>query len=86
MFCRDVLELRQAECRAWAEVERFKTALDEHSLEQRVKAANEAEAACQKRLAAAESEISELRQSLDAVERYFLSNLSGSTYVSESYW
>jgi E3 ubiquitin-protein ligase BRE1 len=43
--------------------------LDEHSLELRVKAANEAEAACQQRLSATEAEIAELRAKLDASER-----------------
>lgn len=67
--CRDVVELQQAQCRAWAQVERLKAALDEHSLELRVKAANEAEAACQQRLAAAEAEITEHRLRLDVSER-----------------
>lgn len=63
------MELQQSECRAWAQVERLKTALDEHNLELRVKAANEAEAACQQRLTAAEADIAELRQQLDDSER-----------------
>jgi len=58
--------LQQAECRAWVELERLQSALDEHSLELRVKAANEAEAACQQKLTAVEAEIAELRQNLDA--------------------
>jgi E3 ubiquitin-protein ligase BRE1 len=65
-----VIELQLAERRAWAQVERLKAALDEHSLELRVKAANEAEAACQQRLTAAEAEITELQQSLDASDRF----------------
>jgi E3 ubiquitin-protein ligase BRE1 len=69
-ICRDVMELQQAECRARAQVERLKLALDEHSLELRVKAANEAEAVCQQRLTAAEAEIAELRQRLDALDRF----------------
>ena len=60
--CRDVMEVRQAERKAWAQVEMLKSALDEHSLELRVKAANEAEAACQQRLAAAEAEIARWRE------------------------
>jgi E3 ubiquitin-protein ligase BRE1 len=68
-ICRDVMELQQAECRARAQVEHLKVALDEHSLELRVKAANEAEAVCQQRLTAAEAEIAELRQRLDALDR-----------------
>jgi E3 ubiquitin-protein ligase BRE1 len=67
---REVIELQLAERRAWAQVERLKAALDEHSLELRVKAANEAEAACQQRLTAAEAEITELQQSLDASDRF----------------
>jgi E3 ubiquitin-protein ligase BRE1 len=47
----------------------MKLELDEHSLELRVKAANEAEAACQQRLAAAKAEISEHRYRLDDSER-----------------
>ncbi len=64
------MELQQAECRARAQVEHLKVALDEHSLELRVKAANEAEAVCQQRLTAAEAEIAELRQRLDALDRF----------------
>jgi E3 ubiquitin-protein ligase BRE1 len=64
-----VTELQQAECRARAEVERLQLALDEHNLELRVKAANEAEAACQQKLTAVEAEIAELRQSLEASGR-----------------
>ncbi|KAG6544299.1 hypothetical protein Mapa_014302 [Marchantia paleacea] len=88
---RDVMELQQAECRAWAQVERLKAALDEHSLELRVKAANEAEAACQQRLTAAEADIAELRQQLDDSERVAMElreslkakNEEGDAYISE---
>ena len=45
--CRDVMEVRKAERKYWAQVEILKFALDEHSLELRVKEANEAEAAYQ---------------------------------------
>ena len=61
-YCRDVMEVRKAERKAWAQVEMLKSALDEHSLELRVKVANEAEAACQQRLAAAEAEIARWRE------------------------
>lgn len=44
--------------------------MNEHDLELRVKAANEAEAACQQRLSAAEAEIAELRAELDASDRF----------------
>lgn len=66
---REARELKQAECRAWAQVERLKTAIDEHSLELKVKEAIEAEAACQQKLATAEAEIAELRQKIDASDR-----------------
>jgi len=66
-----MLELEQDHCRTLVQVERLKRELDEHSLELRVKAANEAEAACQQRLAAAEAEIAEHRQRLDDSERSF---------------
>lgn len=69
---RDVRELKQAKCRAWAQVETLKSALQENSLELRVKAANEAEAACQERFIVAEAETAELRQRLDAAERYVI--------------
>eukprot|EP01018_Ginkgo_biloba_P001761 Gb_15023 [translate_table: standard] len=88
---RDVMEARQAECKAWAQVHKLKSALDEHSLELRVKAANEAEAVCQQRLALAEAEIAELRQKLDASERDVLEltealkakNEEGEAYIAE---
>lgn len=69
MNSRDVMEIKESERRARAQAEMYQTALDEHSLELRVKAAKEAEAACQQRLSAAEAEISDLRAKLDASER-----------------
>jgi len=48
----------------------LKNSLDEHGLELRLRAANEAEAACEKRLYTAEAEIKELRAKLDATERF----------------
>lgn len=66
---REAMELKQAECRAWAQVERLKMAFDEHTLELKVKEAIEAEAACQQKLATAEAEIAELRQRIDASDR-----------------
>eukprot|EP00252_Welwitschia_mirabilis_P000264 TRINITY_DN10287_c0_g1_i1.p1 TRINITY_DN10287_c0_g1~~TRINITY_DN10287_c0_g1_i1.p1 ORF type:complete len:879 (+),score=230.01 TRINITY_DN10287_c0_g1_i1:295-2931(+) len=88
---RDVMEIRQSECKAWAQVEILKSALDEHSLELRVKAANEAEAACQQRLAAAEAEIASWREKLDISERDVFEltaelkakNEEGEAYLSE---
>lgn len=66
---RDVFEARGSEYRAWACVQSLKTSLDEHNLEVRVKSAIEAEANSQQKLGAAEAEIAELRQKLDASKR-----------------
>ncbi|KAK7256480.1 hypothetical protein RIF29_29931 [Crotalaria pallida] len=66
---RDVLEAREAEYRAWAVVQILTSSLDEHKLELRVKTANEAEARSQQRLAAAEAEIVDMRQKLEASKR-----------------
>nr|XP_023874866.1 E3 ubiquitin-protein ligase BRE1-like 2 isoform X3 [Quercus suber] len=66
---RDLMEIKESERRAHSQAEVLRNALDEHSLELRVKAANEAEAACQQRLSAAEAEIADLRVKLDASER-----------------
>lgn len=66
---RDVNEIKESERKAHVQAEVLRNALDEHSLELRVKAANEAEAACQQRLCVADAEISELRAKLDASER-----------------
>ncbi|GMN56359.1 hypothetical protein TIFTF001_025463 [Ficus carica] len=66
---RDVLEARDLEYKAWAYVQSLKSSLDEHKLELRVKTANEAEARSQQRLAAAEAEIADLRQKLEASKR-----------------
>ncbi|XVF73484.1 hypothetical protein PTKIN_Ptkin12aG0204800 [Pterospermum kingtungense] len=66
---RDVLEARESEYKAWAHVQNLKSCLDEQNLELRVKTANEAEAISQQRLAAAEAEIADLRQKLEASKR-----------------
>ncbi|PIA53230.1 hypothetical protein AQUCO_00900069v1 [Aquilegia coerulea] len=66
---RDVMEIKESERRALVQAEVLRNALEEHSLELRVKAANEAEAACQQRLSVAESEIADLRAKLDVAER-----------------
>ncbi|GJP44849.1 hypothetical protein CLOM_g4257 [Closterium sp. NIES-68] len=66
---RDVKEVKAAEVRALSQVQQLRAELDEHGLALRVKAANEAEAACQQRLVAAEAEISQLRQQLDEAEK-----------------
>ncbi|KAJ6812009.1 E3 ubiquitin-protein ligase BRE1-like 2 [Iris pallida] len=69
---RTVTEIKESENRARAQAEILQTALDEHSLELRVRAANEAEAACQQRLSTAEAEITELRAKVDASQRHLL--------------
>ncbi|KAJ8770145.1 hypothetical protein K2173_011240 [Erythroxylum novogranatense] len=66
---RDLLEIKESERRANGQAEVLRNALDEHSLELRVRAANEAEAACQDRLSAAEAEIAQLRSELETSER-----------------
>lgn len=66
---RDISEIRESERRAHSQAEILRAALNEHDLELRVKAANEAESACQQRLSAAEAEIAELRAELDASDR-----------------
>eukprot|EP00262_Sarcandra_glabra_P011428 TRINITY_DN2738_c0_g3_i1.p1 TRINITY_DN2738_c0_g3~~TRINITY_DN2738_c0_g3_i1.p1 ORF type:complete len:882 (+),score=196.77 TRINITY_DN2738_c0_g3_i1:207-2852(+) len=66
---RDVMDTRDMEYKAWAHVQSLKSSLDEHSLEMRVKAANEAEAISQQTLATAEAEIADLRQKLEASGR-----------------
>lgn len=69
---RDLMEIKESEHKAHMQAEVLRNALDEHSLELRVKAANEAESACQQRLSAAEAEIADLRAKLDASERLVL--------------
>ncbi|XP_021865497.2 E3 ubiquitin-protein ligase BRE1-like 2 isoform X1 [Spinacia oleracea] len=66
---RDLMEIQESERRACAQADVLKHALDEHNLELRIKAANEAEAACQRRLSVAEAEIADLRAKLDTTER-----------------
>lgn len=62
-------EVKQAERKALAEVERLKGQLEQHSLTQRAREAAAAEAACEQRVAAAEVEVSNARETLDATER-----------------
>ncbi|XP_073272668.1 E3 ubiquitin-protein ligase BRE1-like 2 isoform X2 [Primulina huaijiensis] len=66
---RDLTEIKESKDRACIQAEILRNALDEHGLELRVKAAYEAEVACQQRLSAAEAEIAELRAELDASDR-----------------
>ncbi|KAG9452990.1 hypothetical protein H6P81_005894 [Aristolochia fimbriata] len=88
---RDVTDARDSEYKAWARVQSLQSSLDEHQLELRVKAAIEAEAISQQRLAAAEAEIADLRQKMEASGRE-ISKLSevlkskheeGEAYLSE---
>lgn len=67
--CKDVIESRDLEYKAWAHVQSLKSSLDEHNLELRVKAANEAEAVSQQKLATAEAEFADLRQKLETSVR-----------------
>ncbi|KAM0953075.1 putative transcription factor C2H2 family [Dioscorea sansibarensis] len=88
---RTITEIKESEQRARSQAEYLRTALDDHSLELRVKAANEAEAACQQRLSVAEAEIAELRAKLDASEREVfelkeaikIKDSEGEAYISE---
>ncbi|KAG8664017.1 hypothetical protein MANES_01G271200v8 [Manihot esculenta] len=66
---RDVMEARDLEYKAWAQVQSLKSSLDEQNLELRVKTANEAEAISQQRLATTEAKIADLRQKLDTSKR-----------------
>jgi len=70
MNCRTVIEIKESEQRAYAQAKLLQAALDEHSLELRVRAANEAEAACQQRLSAAEAEMAELTEKMDVSQRF----------------
>ncbi|KAG8083137.1 hypothetical protein GUJ93_ZPchr0014g46936 [Zizania palustris] len=72
---REVMESRYREFHEWACVHALKSSLDESILEQRVKAANEAEAISQQRLAIAEAEIAESGKKL-GTSRRGLVNLS----------
>ncbi|RAL39953.1 hypothetical protein DM860_008093 [Cuscuta australis] len=66
---RNVMEIQESERRAHSQAEFLTNALAEHGLELRVKAANEADAACQQRLSAAEAELAKLRAELEASDR-----------------
>ncbi|XP_039788417.1 E3 ubiquitin-protein ligase BRE1-like 2 isoform X2 [Panicum virgatum] len=66
---RTIADIEESENRARNQAEYLKSSLEEHSLELRVKAATEAEAACQQRLSFAEAELEELRAKVDASER-----------------
>ncbi|VAH84752.1 unnamed protein product [Triticum turgidum subsp. durum] len=86
-----ITEIKESENRARKQAEYLRTSLEEHSLELRVKAANEAEAACQRRLCIAEAELEELRTNVDASERDVLElkeairikEAEGDAYISE---
>ncbi|XP_074272824.1 E3 ubiquitin-protein ligase BRE1-like 1 [Silene latifolia] len=66
---RNLSEARDKEYQAWARVHSLKFSLDEHNMESRVKTAIEAEALSQRRLAAAEAEIADLREKYESSKR-----------------
>uniref|UniRef100_A0A0E0EGK8 E3 ubiquitin protein ligase n=1 Tax=Oryza meridionalis TaxID=40149 RepID=A0A0E0EGK8_9ORYZ len=66
---RAISEIEESENRARKQAEYLRKCLEEHNLELRVKAANEAETACQQRLSIAEVELEDLRAKVDASER-----------------
>nr|AAL79702.1 unknown protein [Oryza sativa Japonica Group] len=66
---RAISEIEESENRARKQAEYLRKCLEEHNLELRVKAANEAETACQQRLSIAEAELEDLRAKVDASER-----------------
>ncbi|KAL8529090.1 hypothetical protein ACS0TY_006526 [Phlomoides rotata] len=80
---RDLTEIRESGHRARLQAESLRNALEENSLELRVKAAYEAEAACQQRLSVAEAEMAELRAELDTSERDVL-ELTEAIKIKES--
>ncbi|VAH66101.1 unnamed protein product [Triticum turgidum subsp. durum] len=88
---RDLLESKDREYCEWAHVHSLKSSLDESRLERRVKAAIEAEAMSQQRLASGEAEIAELRGKMESARRDIgsLSELlkskheEGEAYLSE---
>ncbi|TVU46597.1 hypothetical protein EJB05_06140 [Eragrostis curvula] len=88
---RTIVEIEESENRARSQAEYLRSNLEEHNLELRVKAANEAETACQQRLSVAEAELEELRAKVDASERDVLElkeairikEAEGDAYISE---
>ncbi|KAL6648000.1 hypothetical protein ACP70R_012224 [Stipagrostis hirtigluma subsp. patula] len=88
---RTIAEIEESENRARSQAGYLRSSLEEHSLELRVKAANEAEAACQQRLSIAEAELEELRAKVDASERNVMElkeairikEAEGDAYISE---
>ncbi|XP_062215356.1 E3 ubiquitin-protein ligase BRE1-like 2 isoform X4 [Phragmites australis] len=86
-----ITDIEESENQARSQAEYLRTSLYEHSLELRVKAANETEAACQQRLSIAEAELEELRAKVDASERDVLElkeairikEAEGDAYISE---
>lgn len=88
---RTIAEIEESENRARKQAEYLRNSLEEHSLELRVKAANEAETACQQRLSIAEAELEELRSKVDASERDVLKlkeairikEAEGDAYISD---
>ncbi|XP_047082457.1 E3 ubiquitin-protein ligase BRE1-like 2 isoform X5 [Lolium rigidum] len=88
---RTIAEIKESGNQARKQAEYLRTSLEEHSLELRVRAANETETACQQRLSFAEAELEELRTEVDAFERDVLElneaikikEAEGDAYISE---
>ncbi|KAL8151108.1 hypothetical protein V2J09_020916 [Rumex salicifolius] len=88
---RSLAEIEESKQRANSQAEALKHALNEHGLELRVRAAHEAEVACQQRLSAAEAEIADLRNKLDSTERSVqeireaikIKDIEAEAYISE---
>ena len=64
-----MLESKDREYCEWARAHSLKSSLDDSRLEQRVKAAIEAEATSQQRLASGEAQIAELRGKMESARR-----------------
>ncbi|KMZ73224.1 E3 ubiquitin-protein ligase BRE1-like 2 [Zostera marina] len=69
---RPISEIKKSEHRALVQAEILRNAFDEHSLELRVRAANEAREGCQQRLFTFEAEVADLMDKLDISERNVL--------------
>ncbi|XP_020587316.1 E3 ubiquitin-protein ligase BRE1-like 1 isoform X2 [Phalaenopsis equestris] len=65
----DVMESRDIERKAWAEVQSLKSSLDEHNLKSQVRTVLEPEALTQQRLVTAKAEIADIRRNLEMSER-----------------
>eukprot|EP00850_Spirogloea_muscicola_P004025 SM000017S02765 [mRNA] locus=s17:155741:161803:+ [translate_table: standard] len=85
---RTVVELREAEQRALAQVEMLKAALNQDNLELQAKQAQESEKACQEHLVALETKLGKLQERLDFAERRefeMRENIKAKNEESETY-